>query len=400
MNDRLKKLLEFKNYEKMSLEELIEAYIALYVKNASKAYEEVITELLIYIEKFKSSKETILQAIDTASAKLNITPPQAALTALLQEKTAQKTGVKAVFGAPAQRAINIVNERMMWVGNDAKKRTQETLKNIYSKAYSGELMHNEFMNELRENFESYKELELHKLKAAADFNLRQNSNMGVVRMGLEHNFAYVQVVAVVDSHTTMICLSMNNRIIPLKQLKPQYEDILGADNVKEAKSTANLNLETKGFWDKKLPSNFGIPPYHFGCRTSLRLISQAQYNTKKGWIDEFGREFGIVGGIGGSVWEKIRTKADHLPKSGYNSVTELLHDTMNNIVRVGTHSGHAAMIIQGRNGFFIVMNYKGEIETCYKPEKGAERLYNENELRTYYDTSILRGIKKWLENLI
>lgn len=400
MNDRLKKLLEFKRYEKMSLDELIEAYIALYVKNASNAYDDIIAELLIYIEKFKPSKEHTLQAIDTATKKLNIPPPAAALGALLQEKTAQKTGVKGVFGAPAEKAVSIVNERMMWVGNDARKRTQDKLKDIYNKAYRGELTHNEFMQELRKNFESYKELELHKLKAAADFNLRQNSNMGIVRMGLDHNFTFAQVVAVVDNRTTMICLSMNRRIIPLKQLKPQYEAILGAQNIKEAKSVSNLNLESRGFWDKKLPNNFGIPPYHFGCRTSLRLISEAQYNTKKEWIDEFGREYGIVGGVGGNMWEKIRTKEDHLPKSGYNSVTELLHDTMNNIVRIGTHNGHAAMIIEGRNGFFIAMNYKGEIETCYRPKKGASYAYSENELRTYYDTSILRGIKKWLENLL
>ncbi|MFV0481865.1 MAG: hypothetical protein ACK5LP_07765 [Campylobacteraceae bacterium] len=408
-NDRLKRLLKSKDYEKMSLEELMEAYITLYIKNAHKNMNELLDELLIYIEKAKDTftRDAILSAIEDATKNLNFPIPQGVITLILQEKIAASVAImspsklsqeliKPSFGQAFTPAIESLSKRMSFVGDDASNRVQNKLKEIYTKAMEGDLTEQELFQTLRENFESYRDLEEYRLRAAVDFTLRQNRNLGVLTMAKEYGYKYVQVEAIIDERTTPICVSMHQRIIPVDELMTQYKNLLSAQSVDEVKSASNLTLDDKGFWKKKMPSNFGVPPYHFGCRTTIRLLSDYEYKSLQNYTDEFGKVYSIRGGADGEIWEKIRKKDGHLPRSGYKTVPELLQTTLGKISRVASHKNKEGFVIQGKNGFLVFMNYKGEIESCFKPEIGTSKYFDKYALVTYYDSLFLKRVKKWL----
>jgi hypothetical protein len=114
---------------------------------------------------------------------------------------------------------------------------------------------------------------------------------------------------------------------------------------------------------KKPVDNFGIPPYHFGCRTIVRQMSSIQIEEMM--LDEFGREYTIDK----EIYAKIRIKPEHLKASKYKSVEQLLRDTMQNIAKEGTHNNDPTRrVIWGQNGFIVILGQHGDIKTLFSPE--------------------------------
>lgn len=287
-----------------------------------------------------------------------------------------------------------LQERMMWVGNDSTDRTQKKLKAILSEAFEGKYTTQELSLRLRSEFEQWSNIEAAKLEAAIDFHLRQGRNLGVVSRAIEQEDDYLQVVAKIDERTTNICRSMHLRVIPLSHLKKQYNSIIQAKSVDEAKTTTNLSLERAGAWSHKLPANLGIPPYHFGCRTILRQMSDIQVKQMK--LDEFGREYEIDENITAKLTQK------HLKKTSYRSVDELLRETMGNISREGVHHEHGdRRTILGSNGVLVVLSRDGKIITAFPPDTDSTKYYDKWTAHTYFDKvehrlSLLTRIQKWL----
>ncbi|WP_332444334.1 hypothetical protein [Wolinella succinogenes] len=188
---------------------------------------------------------------------------------------------------------------------------------------------------------------------------------------------------------------MHLRVIPLALLKKQYDSIIQAKSVDEAKTTTNLSLERAGVWSDKLPANLGIPPYHFGCRTILRQMSDIQVKQMK--LDEFGREYEIDENITAKLTQK------HLKKTRYRSVYELLRETMGNISREGVHHEHGdRRTILGSNGVLVVLSRDGKIITAFPPDRSKASYYDDQTANTYYNKveqslSLAQRIKKWLK---
>lgn len=402
MNKTITRLLKSKNYEKMSLDQLIDEYIALYAKNAQSNFDELLSELMIFLEKYDQniSPETVesLFSSKIASASTSAVPSSAVLIPLIYEKSmlegVSTPKVTAQFGAADERAIKALESRMMWVGNDSSTRTQEKLRSIFSDVYEGKYTHDELMQTLRDNFSHYADMEVQKLKVAADFNLRQGRNLGTLSRAIEQGDTYMQVVAKMDNKTTNVCRSLHLRVIRVGTLKKQFDAIVNATSVDAAKEASNLSFSKIGVWSKEVPPNFGIPPYHMGCRTILRQISSAQ--EERMTLDEFGREYELKDE---ATYDKIRTKQDHLSASKLKSVEALEKDTFGNIAKEGVHAGDPTKrVIWGNNGFMSILDKNGKIETIYKPKKGLASFYDTTG-EVYYDKleqSFKAKVKKWL----
>ena len=404
MHNTLTRLLKAKSYDNMSLDELIDEYIALYAKNAQSNFDDLLSELMIFLEKYDQniSPETVesLFSSKIASASSSAVPSSAVLIPLIYEKSliegVQAPKVTAQFGAADERAIKQLENRMMWVGNDSSKRTQEALKSIFTDVYEGKYTHDELMQALRDNFTQYADMEVQKLKTAADFNLRQGRNLGSVSRAIEQRDPYMQVVAKIDGKTTIICRSMHLRIIKVSTLKKQFDAIVNATSVDAAKEASNLSFSKIGVWSTTPPPNFGIPPYHMGCRTILRQVSAAQMERMT--LDEFDREYEI---LDKDVYNKIKEKKDHLGASKAKSVEALAKETLGSIAKEGVHAGdQTKRTILGTNGFTAILDKNGKIETIFKADRGLN--YFNDHADVYYDkleqaySSTAQKVKKWL----
>lgn len=401
----LTRLLKSKNYEKMSLDELIDEYIALYAKNAQSNFNDLLSELMIFLEKYDQniSPETVesIFASKIASSSMSAVPSSAVLIPLIYEKSMIEgviaPKVTAQFGAADERAISALEKRMMWVGNDSSTRTQEKLKSIFADVYEGKYTHDELMQALRENFTQYADMEVQKLKVAADFNLRQGRNLGTLSRAIEQGDTYVQIVAKMDGKTTNVCRSMHLRVIKVSTLKKQFDAIVNATSVDAAKEASNLSFSKIGVWSKEVPPNFGLPPFHMGCRTIARQMSADQ--VERMTLDEFGREYEI---LDKNTYNKIKDKKDHLGASKAKSVEALMKETLGSIAKEGVHAGDPTKrTILGDNGFTAILDKNGKIETLFKAGRGLD-YFHDNASEVYYDKldiayrSIGQRVKKWL----
>ncbi|WP_185847555.1 hypothetical protein [Campylobacter fetus] len=101
----------------------------------------------------------------------------------------------------------------------------------------------------------------------SDHIISQMQNIARVNQASKYGVTHYKVVARIDSRTSDICRSMNGRIIPASHIERQSNNIQNAKSISEKKGAAIWRNEP--FLGKMLPSNFGLPPYHFRCRTEL-----------------------------------------------------------------------------------------------------------------------------------
>lgn len=401
-NNRLSRLLKSKTYENMTLEQLIQEYIAIYSANKKHAFDELLDELLILINRYDGTisrfalEEMALSAV--AAMGSNAPKTQTLLPLIYEKSSTEGANLKLVFGATDERAIMALEDKLLWVGKNSNERISDKLHEIFSDVYEGKYTHIELMDKLREEFAEYRDIELHKLEAAADFTLRQGRNLGRTARAIQMGDKYLQVVAKIDDRTTNICRSMHLRVIKVSDIKEQYENLTTARTINQSKEASDLSLSSKGLWTSKLPSNFGIPPYHFGCRTFLRQMSELHIMSMT--LDEFGREYAVRDK---DIYNKIKNKADHLKGSRFKDVNILLKDTMENILKEGAHNNEAdKRVILGSNGFLVFLDKNGKVLTCYTPRnKSPLSLFNSVTNEVYYDKhkqleTLMQRVKKWL----
>jgi hypothetical protein len=396
--ERIKKILEAKKYESMSLDKLIDEYIRLFQDNNVKNLDELLSEILILIQRYDSklSREMIENMAIAQISSINSIPKNPILITLIYEKSLlENTKLTIRFGASDERGIAALEKKILWINENANERTANKLREIFQDALRGKYTRVELLDKLRTEFEEYKDLEEHKLRAAIDLNLRQARNMGTVSRAIGLGDKYLQVVAKIDDRTTNICRSMHLRVIKIADIEKQYDNLTNAQTVEEAKAASDLNRSSEGIWGKTLPANFGIPPYHFGCRTIVRQISSIQIEEMQ--LDEFNREWQVTN----DVLNKIRTKSYHL-QGRYKDAKTLIFDTMNNIAMEGVHYRDAdKRTILGKNGFFITLDKNGYIETVFKYNRDMAKYFYDNTNGIYYDSmkekmKLIERVKKWL----
>jgi len=389
-NIAIKRLIKAKTDSSKNINELIDSYLESAKSITKESIETLFSDVLIFVEKHYGNidKNAVLKVFEDKIAELEILPKDSAR--LLYEK-AINDGTDIVFGVKDIEAIKALESHLVWVANDSRERTQQSLKKIISEAYDGEYTKDEFFDKLRSEFKAYAKVEPHKLKAAANWHIRQNQNIAVVNRAARSATKYFRIRAKMDARTTAICRSMHGRLIPVEHIVKQVEGIMSAKSVGEAIKWTDTSKEKSGLWSSKLPSNVGIPPYHHGCRTIIEEVANSSLGDLK--IDEFGR--GVE--VNKKVFDKIEGKLGHLKNTKYKDREKMVEDTLKNIAFEGYHGRDTgAKNILGKNGVFMVVDKNNNVITAFPP-KDPKAYFDKQTTVTYYDSlnEKMEGLKKW-----
>ncbi len=390
ISETVGRILKAKAAQNKDFEELIAEYIKACGDISYKSLRELFDEILIFANsKYENIDETALYKIFEAKVNELSILPKNSLLPLIYEKSIAN-GLTMTFSAIDIDAIAALENRMVWAANDMRSRTQDKLKDILGKAYSGAYTKEEFMQTLRDSFDAYAEIAPEKLKTAADFNLRQNRNIGNVIAADKAGIKYLRVVATMDEKTTPVCRAMNGKLIAVSDAMIQVDKIINAKSVADVKAATNLNPDIKALYDAGTLETVRVPPYHFGCRTIVEWVANAIVGDLK--LDEFNREYLLES----NIIQKINKK--HLSETRYKSAQAMVDATMSNIAKEGEHSNRPGVrVVYGKNGCLAIISQEGKVETCFAPSRTVS-YYEKYANMTNYDSlqTVFDRIKKWL----
>ena len=401
----LTKIIKSKEVKKLSLDEYIDKICAEFAKvNYAKISDEVQNLYLIILENFKISKDELINLINSKIEKIELETSVNSEEIYLKikgENAKISPVLNSSFDSVDFKAIKLIDDSFYWLGNEYNERLQTTLKDTIKEFMSGEIDRKNIAQSLADKLKGVvkENASISYFEGVADNIINQNRNLNMV-INADEDVEFFKVMARMDNKTSAICRSMHGRLIPAKHLQKQAKKLLSAKSMDEKKNAAVwMSAEYLGKSDK-MPSDFGLPPYHFHCRTMIVPV----YVNKN---DDTGERYTGVKGEN----EVIR----HIDKMGverfitkenyYNgSHSEVLSDrvsesdvvkALNSIIQIGVNKDNSLRsnaITQ--NGFFVVFN-GNEIVTIYKP-KGVN---TKKELEKYFQNSIISDKKeviKWL----
>ena len=200
-----------------------------------------------------------------------------------------------------------------------------------------------------------------------------------------------------DERTSQICRSMNGRIIPASHIHAQSHNIQNAKSIAEKKAAATW--ATKPFYGKMLPKNFGLPPYHFRCRTELvpvwvdeeEIDGVVMKNTSPLNQDEVIKHIDKTGVE--RVWKKSNA---HIHKKHGTNPKDVVK-ALNSINTVAKNANNNYINAFSDNGYFMVFN-GDEIVTCFKPNENKKKAFDYFKDASEYDK---KEVIKWkIANLL
>jgi len=404
-NSTLKALLKAKAKENQDIETLINNFIKEQGKLAKDKTDTFLTELMVYILKnANSNKDNLLKLVE---AKLSHLQYDVSIDALeiIYAKTAieaSKAGIKFTFDKVDVKALEAMSKNFIWLKEDGSQRAQKQIKDAVEKAFKGDLKIRELGAHLKEKFGSISKQSESYFQGVADHIIRQNQNIARLRQYEKSGSKYIQISAVIDSKTSDICRSMNGRVIEIAHVSSQADALLSAKNVDEKKKASAW---LKGAQFGKLPTNFGLPPYHFRCRTRIVSYSSANLDVdgkkttgaKSSKSKYKGKQvlFSHVDKIG---VERIVTRDtyEHYSYSDKPPKKDLI-SAMNSITEIAPHAD-----VHGR---YVALTQKN-IVLVYQDKElwTAVQLPSKNKAKNYFKTSALKSqqeIIKWKkENLL
>ncbi|KAA3687893.1 hypothetical protein E3U42_02425, partial [Campylobacter fetus subsp. fetus] len=159
------------------------------------------------------------------------------------------------------------------------------------------------------------------------------------------------------------------------------------------------------FLGKILPSNFGLPPYHFRCRTELvpvwineeEIDGVVMKNTSPLNKDE------VIKHIDKTGVERVLSKDNYYGKNNHslqlNKRTSKINivRALNSINTVAKNANNNYINAFSDNGYFIVFN-GDEIVTCFKPNESKKKSFDYFKNVSEYDK---KEVIKWkIANLL
>ena len=234
-------------------------------------------------------------------------------------------------------------------------------------------------------------------EGVSDHIISQMQNVSVINEGAKNGVEYYKVVARIDGRTSECCKSMNGRIIPASHLEAQSQAIQNAKNIAQKKAAAIWR--NGAFYGKILPKDFGLPPYHFRCRTEVVPVwideevidGVAMKNTSPLSKDEVIKHIDKTGVE--RVWKKDNT---HIQKK-HGTFPKDVIKALNSINTVAKNANNNYINAFSDNGYFIVFN-GDEIVTCFRPDENKKKAFDYFKRKSIYDK---KEVIKWrIVNLI
>ncbi|MGP1450311.1 MAG: hypothetical protein ACTTJS_04210 [Wolinella sp.] len=280
-------------------------------------------------------------------------------------------------------AISSMRKGFYWLGRDYNDNLQEQLKDIIEASFKGEIPINELASYLKGEFSDIIKANEHYFQGVAEHITLQAQNMAMVSEGEKAGVEHYQIMALLDNRTTPICRSMHGRIIKAPHLKRQASAILNAKSLSAKKAAAAWRKDPYIGASDKLEPNFGLPPYHFGCRTEVRPVWIETHeidgikmkNTSPLKDYEALKHIDKIG-----VERVLKSSNAHISKKHEETTHQEIIKALNSITQIAPHNkNQKRTVATSQNGYFIVFE-GSEIVTAYKPAGGLEKYFKNNAI--------------------
>ena len=376
----LSTLLKAKANNKKSINQLIDEFIADSASLAKRDTKAFTDKLLVFISDFDGTDiGTLKQMVDNKISELNIKIPPYDMEAFYKrvgQNIAQEIKKPFSFDSKDVDSIQATRSSFQFMLTDGTKKTQDKLKGVINDVFGGKIDRLEVAKRLKEEFKGVVDGTQHYFGLVADQVISQSQNMSIANQALTHGVKHFRVTARLDDRTSVICRSMNGRIIPAQHIRTQIAHINSATTISSKKQAAKWY--NTPFFGKDLPSDLGTPPYHARCRTQILPIfdkhteeiagKQITYygDKHKDSLFEMVDNTGVQRRLSNKRWEHIQkhpnvTKRDII--AGLNSIKEIAPKQTDN----------QKSVVKTANKLFIV--FAGDkIVTAFKPNKKIRQI--------------------------
>ena len=271
-------LLKSKADKSKTPEEIIDEFIRQHSKLAGKQLEEQLANLLIFIsQNYDMDKDTLKQLVDSKISALGISVNPINLEETYKKLSLQGVSIGIAFDRVDMQAIESMRNNFYWMRSEFNEKFQSRLMDITQKVFEGEIPRAQMAAKLKEEFSQELKMDMSYFEGVSDHIISQSQNIARVNQARKYDAPFYKVVAIMDSKTSDICRSMNGRVIPAEHLERQANAITAAKSMAAKKAAAAWRNEPYLGRSDKMDASFGLPPYHFRCRTEVVPV----------WVDEY-----------------------------------------------------------------------------------------------------------------
>jgi len=357
----LTELIKSNLSKKKTVDELIDEFIKTQSGFAKDQLEDFLSSLFVYINKNYDdlSQEVLLSIVGSKLTDLNISFDTKELDDIYKRiSIINSPSTKFEFDKTDLAAIESMRKNFYWVGTEYSQNTQDKVKGVIEDAFKGKTTREEISSILKEQFDTILKADERYFEGVADHIINQSQNISRVNQALKYNVKHFQVKARIDNKTSDICRSLNGKIIESSHLESQVTNVLAAKNISEKKEAAQWKSEPHF---GKLPSNFGLPPYHFRCRTEIVPVwlsedeiegKKVKYASKKKddiitHIDKTGVQRRVDFA---SINHSSSSSKRNVPKKDIISA-------LNSIIEISPHKVYGnRTVAKSSNGYFMVFD--------------------------------------------
>ena len=383
----LSTLLKAKFDKNKSVSELVDEFIKQNAKLAKKELEAQLANLLIFInENYNIDKKVLKELVNSKISSMGLSINPNNLEEIYAVLAGKNIAVNIVFDEIDVRAINAMRNNFYWVGKEFNKGFTDRLKDIIESAFRGEVARSELAGRLKEEFASELKQSVRYFEGVSDHIISQNQNISTVNQARKYGVKYYKVVAVMDSRTSAICRSMNGRLIPAEHIERQCDNIMNAKDMASKKAAAVWAKAPYNGRSDKMDSNFGMPPYHFKCRTEI----------VPAWVDEYENDGVTMRASEAPGKDEI---IRHIDKMGVERVLTFTNANDKKHSANLLQRTSAAKIVSALNSItHIAPHANVEQKSIAKTQNGYIIIFNGDKIDTIFPTKDNQALKKYFEN--
>lgn len=382
----LSTLLKAKFDKNKSVSELVDEFIKQNAKLAKKELEAQLANLLIFInENYNIDKKVLKELVNSKISSMGLSINPNNLEEIYAVLAGKNIAVNIVFDEIDIRAINAMRNNFYWVGKEFNKDFTDRLKDIIESAFRGEVARSELAQRLKDEFASELKQSVRYFEGVSDHIISQNQNISTVNQARKYGVKYYKVVAVMDSRTSAICRSMNGRLIPAEHIERQCDNIMNAKDMASKKAAATWAKAPYNGRSDKMDSNFGMPPYHFRCRTEI----------VPAWVDEYENDGVTMRASEAPGKDEI---IRHIDKMGVERVLTFVNSNDKKHSTNLLQRTSAAKIVSALNSItHIAPHANVEQKSIAKTQNGYIIIFDGDKIDTIFPTKDNQALKKYFE---
>ena len=383
----LSTLLKAKFDKSKSVSELVDEFIKQNAKLAKKELEAQLANLLIFInENYNIDKKVLKELVNSKILSMGLSINPNNLEEIYAVLAGKNIAVNIVFDEIDIRAINAMRNNFYWVGKEFNKGFTDRLKDIIESAFRGEVARSELAGRLKDEFASELNQSVRYFEGVSDHIISQNQNISTVNQARKYGVKYYKVVAVMDSRTSAICRSMNGRLIPAKHIERQCDNIMNAKDMASKKAAATWAKAPYNGRSDKMDSKFGMPPYHFRCRTEI----------VPAWVDEYENDGVTMRASEAPGKDEI---IRHIDKMGVERVLTFTNANDKKHSANLLQRTSATKIVSALNSItHIAPHVNVEQKSIAKTQNGYIIIFDGDKIDTIFPTKDNQALKKYFEN--